>query len=141
MMLGFKERLLLSGLLLIFLFTGCESEPVQKQADYDPIPVTYVDTEERPVTDTYHGMDVDDPYRWLEDDLSEETGNWVAAQNEVTFGYLEQIPFRSEILERLETLWDYEKFSAPFKEGAHTFFFNNDGLQNQSVLYRQLEGG
>jgi prolyl oligopeptidase len=93
------------------------------------------------VADNYHGMAVSDPYRWLEDDLSEETANWVAAQNKVSFGYLEQIPFRKKVTDRLTKLWNYEKFSAPFKEGEYTYFYKNDGLQNQSVLYRQKAEG
>lgn len=92
-------------------------------------------------TDVFFGTSVDDPYRWLEDDMSEETGEWVKQQNEVTNGYLGQIPFRKKIKDRLTALWNYEKFGAPFKEGAYTYFFKNDGLQNQSVLYRQKEGG
>ncbi len=91
------------------------------------------------VVDTYFGTDVPDPYRWLEDDMSTETGEWVKAQNKVTFSYLNQIPFREEIKQRLEEKWNYEKFSAPFKEGGYTYFMKNDGLQNQFVLYRQKE--
>src|SRR5690606_21135385 len=89
------------------------------------------------VTENYFGTEVPDPYRWLENDTANETKAWVAAQNEVTNAYLEQIPFRDAIYKRLEKLWDYEKFSAPFKEGEYTYFYKNDGLQNQSVLYRQ----
>ncbi|MEM7040073.1 MAG: S9 family peptidase, partial [Bacteroidota bacterium] len=81
-------------------------------------------------------------YRWLEDDDSKETKAWVDAQNEVTFDYLAQIPFRDKIRERMEKLWNYPRFSAPFQEGNHYFFYKNDGLQNQAVLYRMngLEG-
>ena len=84
---------------------------------------------------------VTDPYRWLEDDMSAETGDWVKRQNEVTFGYLETIPYREEIRTRLTAMWNFEKFSAPFKEGEYTYFLKNDGLQNQYVVYRQKEGG
>ena len=126
--------------LFIFYITGCSSEPMSKNAEYDPIPVSYIETSQESIVDTYHGTEVNDVYRWLEDDLSEETGEWVKAQNEVTYGYLEQIPFRSEILKRLEKVWNYEKFSAPFKEGDYTYFYKNDGLQNQYVVYRQKEG-
>ncbi len=85
--------------------------------------------------DNYHGVEVSDPYRWLEDLESAETKAWVDAQNQVTFGYLEQIAARDRIKERLTQLWDYEKYSIPFKEGDRYFYFKNDGLQNQSVLY------
>jgi prolyl oligopeptidase len=92
--------------------------------------------------DTYFSEEVPDPYRWLEDDRSEETAKWVKAQNEVTFGYLEKIPYRDKIKDRLEKLYDYERLSAPFKEGHYYYFYKNDGLQNHSVLYRKkdLEG-
>ncbi|MDQ3635003.1 MAG: prolyl oligopeptidase family serine peptidase [Acidobacteriota bacterium] len=85
--------------------------------------------------DDYHGTKVSDPYRWLEDDNSEETKKWVEAQNKVTFGYLNTIPEREKIKKRLTELWDYEKYSAPFEEGGKYFYFKNNGLQNQSVLY------
>ena len=87
--------------------------------------------------DTYHGTKVADPYRWLEDDNSAETAKWVEAQNKVTFGYLEKIPYRAKIKERLEQLYNYPKIGAPFRKGELYFFYKNDGLQNQSVLYVQ----
>ena len=93
------------------------------------------------VVDTYHGTEVADPYRWLEDDRSAETEAWVKAQNEVTQGFLSQIPYRQAIVDRMTELWNYEKVSAPFKEGKYTYFYKNDGLQNQSVLYRQEGDG
>jgi prolyl oligopeptidase len=86
-------------------------------------------------TDDYHGAKVADPYRWLEDDNSPETKAWVEAQNKVTFGYLEKIPERTAIKERLTRLWNYERYGVPFKQGGHYFFSKNDGLQNQGVLY------
>ncbi len=85
--------------------------------------------------DVYHGIEVKDPYRWLEDPDSEETEAWVEAQNKLTFGYLDKIGERSAIASRIEELWNYEKFSIPFREGARYFYFKNDGLQDQSVLY------
>jgi prolyl oligopeptidase len=87
--------------------------------------------------DTYHGVQVADPYRWLEDDRSAETGEWVKAQNAVTFAYLEQIPYRTKVLDRLEQLYNYPKYSAPTRRGELYFFTKNDGLQNQSVHYVQ----
>jgi prolyl oligopeptidase len=87
--------------------------------------------------DSYHGTTVPDPYRWLEDDNSAETARWVEAQNRVTFRYLEQIPYRAQLKNRLEALYDYPKYSAPLRKGDNFFFRRNDGLQNQSVLYMQ----
>ena len=89
------------------------------------------------VKDVYFGTEVSDPFRWLEDDQSEETKAWVIEQNKCTNDYLDKIPFRAAIQERLFKLMDYEKFSQPFKEGKYTYFYRNTGLQNQSVLYRQ----
>ena len=100
-------------------------------------PVTRKDA----ISDDYFGTQVPDPYRWLEDDLSPETAEWVAAQNSVTQDFLQQIPFRGAIQERLKKLMDYEKFSQPFKRGSYTYFYKNSGLQNQSVIYRQQADG
>jgi len=97
--------------------------------------VSYPATRSTNQVDVYHGVTVADPYRWLEDDNSPETRAWVAAQNQVTFDYLKQIPQRDAIHKRMEQLWNYERYSVPFKEGGSYFFTRNDGLQNQSVLY------
>jgi prolyl oligopeptidase len=97
----------------------------------------YPETRKGNTVDTYFGTQVKDPYRWLEDDRSPETEAWVEAQNEVTFSYLDQIPFRDELKERLTELWNYEKLSAPNEEGGWIYFSKNDGLQNQSVIYRK----
>lgn len=105
-----------------------------------PIAVTYTPTQKVDTVDTYFGTDVPDPYRWLEDDRSPETEDWVKRQNQVTYGYLDTIPFRAELKERLERLWNYEKITAPFKEGDYTYFYKNDGLQNQYVIYRYKTG-
>ena len=91
--------------------------------------------------DLYFGSQVADPYRWLEDDRSAETAEWVKSQNQLTFGYLSTIPFRDAIKQRMEKLWNYEKVSAPFKEGKYTYYYKNNGLQNQSVLYRKDASG
>ncbi|XGV86975.1 MAG: prolyl oligopeptidase family serine peptidase [Limnothrix sp. BL-A-16] len=85
--------------------------------------------------DIYHGVSVPDPYRWLEDANATETADWIAAQNQLTFDYLAQIPARSPIYDRMLQLWDYEKLSVPWKRGDRYFYYKNDGLQNQSVLY------
>lgn len=93
------------------------------------------------VVDTYFDVKVSDPYRWLEDDLSDETANWVSKQNKVTFDYLDKVPSRSRLKNRLEKMWNYEKTTAPTKEGEYKYFYKNDGLQNQYVVYRQKEDG
>ncbi|MEH1907018.1 prolyl oligopeptidase family serine peptidase [Nostoc sp.] len=106
-------------------------------------PLTYPSSHKSDQVDNYHGTLVADPYRWLEDPDSEETRTWIEAQNQVTFGYLSEIPTREKIKQRLTKLWDYEKYGIPFKEGESLgdgssdryFYFKNDGLQNQSVLY------
>jgi prolyl oligopeptidase len=108
-----------------------------------PAPVfEYPETRTVDHVDVYHGVEVPDPYRWLEDDMSEETAAWVRAQNEVTFAHLEQIPGRDVLKARLERLFDYERYTAPSRKGDWFFFSKNDGLQNQSVLYvqRGLDG-
>lgn len=101
---------------------------------------TYPDTKKVQQTDQFFGTTVADPYRWLENDMAEDTKDWVQLQNGVTNAYLNKIPFREAIKKRLTALWNYEKYSAPFKEGAYTYFYKNDGLQNQSVLYRERKG-
>ncbi len=99
--------------------------------------ISYPDTKKGDVVDEYFGTKVADPYRWLEDDMSEETAAWVKAQNKTTYGYLNNIPYREKIEQRLSKLLDYEKVGMPFIEGDYTYFYKNDGLQNQYVLYRQ----
>ncbi len=101
------------------------------------ITVNYPVTKKVDTVDTYFGTQVNDPFRWLEDDMSEETKAWVKSQNEVTFGYLNQIPFREKIKQRLEKIWNYEKVGAPTKHGDYYYFYKNDGLQNQYVFYRK----
>src|SRR5690606_36536041 len=97
----------------------------------------YPETEKVDSGDVYFGTEVPDPYRWLENDTAEKTSQWVDAQNEVTFSFLDVIPYRKLIKERLNELYDYERLSAPFKEGDYYYFYKNEGLQNQSVLYRK----
>lgn len=96
----------------------------------------YPVTQKEAITDDYFGTKVTDPYRWLEDDNSTATKAWVQAQNKVTDAYLSTIPYREKIKSRLESLWNYPKFGAPFKKGHYYYFYKNDGLQNQAVLYR-----
>lgn len=101
----------------------------------------YPKTKKEVVADQYFGTKVEDPYRWLENDTAADTKAWVEAENKVTDAYFKQIPFRDAMKTRLEKLWNYEKISAPFKEGEYTYYYKNDGLQNQSVLYREKEKG
>lgn len=124
----------LAWVLGLAVLAGCAPEPEVEQKMAAQI--QYPTTVRGNVMDEYFGTAVADPYRWLEDDRSAETEAWVKAQNDVTFAYLEQIPMRESIKQRLTELWNYERSSAPFKEGAYTYFYRNNGLQNQSVLYR-----
>ncbi|MES2544566.1 MAG: prolyl oligopeptidase family serine peptidase [Bacteroidota bacterium] len=103
--------------------------------------IKYPQTHKDETVDVYFETKVADPYRWLEDDKSAETGAWVKDQNKVTYDYLAQIPFRDALKSRLEKLWNYEKISAPFKEGNYTYYYKNNGLQNQSILYRKDNKG
>jgi len=111
-----------------------------KENHFKTIPVEYPNTEKSDHVDHYWGEEVADPYHWLEDDYADNTKEWVKAQNKVTFDYLDKIPFRAAIRDRLEKIWNYEKVSAPFFYGDWTYFFKNNGLQNQSVLYRSKKG-
>lgn len=117
---------------LLALLSSCKTA-----SEKSKITVTYPETKKEEVVDTYFDVQVKDPYRWLEDDRAKETEAWVKTQNKTTFDYLDNIPFRSSLKKRLEKLWNYEKISAPFKEGDYTYFYKNDGLQNQYVIYRQ----
>jgi len=93
-------------------------------------PLTYPKARKTDQVDTYHGTKVADPYRWLEDDRSAETAEWVTAENKVTFAYLDKIPYRKQLQQRLEAVYNYPKFSAPFRRGEWFYFYKNDGLQN-----------
>jgi prolyl oligopeptidase len=133
------------------LLTGCGPKPETNTATTAAETVQpaaaavaklqYPATRQADTVDTYFDVKVADPYRWLEDDRSEETAAWVKAQNKVTFDYLAQISYRDQIKQRLEALWNYEKVGTPSKEGDYNYFSKNDGLQNQSVIYRQKDGG
>ena len=129
-----KHSLFSAALLLL---VACNQNPNNTNDEKMNYPQTRMDN----TVDTYFGTQVSDPYRWLEDDRSAETAQWVKAQNDFTFGYLSKIPYRQAIKEKLEKLWNYEKLSAPFTEGDYTYYYKNDGLQNQSVLYRKDKEG
>ncbi len=136
---------------LFALTASCSNEPedkakptqaptIQPATDNQITTVDYPQTAKGEVVDNYFGSEVADPYRWLEDDMSQETGEWVKSQNTTTFGYLKNIPYRETLKNRLEKIWNYEKVTAPHKEGDYTYFKKNDGLQNQYVVYRFKEG-
>src|SRR6185295_65516 len=123
-MTSFKAIALAAGITMVAAgFAGA-----QKSARYP-------ESKRMDQVDDYHGTRVADPYRWLEDTDSEETKAWVAAQNKLTFSYLDEIPARAQIKERLTRLWNFERYGVPFKEGSRYFYGKNDGLQNQSVVY------
>lgn len=129
-----KKVLLIGVVGLIF---GCKSNEVKKITM-----LPYPETKKVEVVDDYFGAKITDPYRWLENDTTAETAAWVESQNNVTQNYLSQIPFRDKLKNRLTEIWNYEKFSAPYRKGEHYFYSKNDGLQNQSVIYykKGLEG-
>ncbi len=149
MMFAFPTRpAALLSILLAVLLTSCSSSDTSKGVLIPLAPLapeaseteahrafTYPATRRENIVDTYHGTEIVDAYRWLEDDNSDETAEWVKAQNKVTFAFLESIPARKALTKRLTKLWDYEKFGVPHKEGNRYFFSKNDGLQNQSVVY------
>ena len=114
-----------------------QAEATQLQVPAQDSAMDYPVTRKGEVVDNYFDQQVADPYRWLEDDMSEETAEWVKTQNVTTFDYLEQIPYREDLKKRLAEMWNYERISAPFIRGDYTYFYRNDGLQNQSVVYRQ----
>lgn len=121
------------NLLVLTIIMACKNDKKEKNV----VIVNYPETKTVDTVDTYFDVEVKDPYRWLEDDRSKETEAWVKLQNKSTYGYLDSIPFRSELKERLSKLWNYEKVGSPFIEGEYTYFSKNDGLQNQNVYYRK----
>ena len=124
-------KILISTLIISLLLVSCTSNTKNKS-----MKINYPTTQKGEVIDIYFGDSIADPYRWLEDDMSTETADWVSEQNKITFGFLNSIPYRTQLKERLEKVWNYEKVSAPFIEGDYTYFYKNDGLQNQYVIYR-----
>ncbi len=131
------------SIILASLVFGCGSERIRSSSIHSKhqISVEYPITKRDSVVDHYHGHDIPDPYRWLEDDHAPDTKEWVTAQNEVTHGYLNQIPYRDLLKKRLEKIWNFERFGTPFKRGDKYYFFRNDGLQNQNILYAQDQLG
>lgn len=134
------SKKLLSILAIAVLITGCGSGDKRGNLNQNQ-QIIYPQTKTVNVIDNYFGTDVKDPYRWLEDDRSQETEQWVKAQNKVTNDYLQKIPFRQQIKDKLTKMWNYEKITAPFTEGEYTYYYKNDGLQNQYVLYRKKGDG
>ncbi len=116
------------------------SQKTEVLSSMNNVTINYPTTKKGTVVNEYFGTKVADPYRWLEDDMSDETAQWVKAQNKTTYGYLDNIPYRDQIKKRLSNLLDYEKVGMPFIEGDYSYFYKNDGLQNQYVLYRQKDG-
>ena len=129
------KKLILPILFASTILVSCKEEIKKQQTK-----VNYPLTTKKAVIDTLFGTEVVDNYRWLEDDRSEDTETWVKAENEVTFDYLSKIPYRAQLKTRLTELWNYEKVGTPFTEGAYTYFYKNDGLQNQYVVYRKKDG-
>lgn len=129
-------------ILFLFLFSSIILVCCKKETQIEKNnTVNYPKTSQKPVVTDYFGTKITDNYRWLEDDKSTETENWVKAQNKVTFDYLSKIPYREQLKNRLSELWNYEKIGTPFKEGDYTYFYKNNGLQNQYVLYRKNKEG
>ncbi|MDN3377566.1 MULTISPECIES: prolyl oligopeptidase family serine peptidase [unclassified Pseudoalteromonas] len=132
---------------VIAALSGCSDMPVNKSEkevitkNETTQQLTYPETKKGAVVDIYFDEKVADPYRWLEDDMSDETAHWVETQNNTTFSYLDTIPYRDTLKASLEKLMNYEKVTAPFIEGKYTYFYKNDGLQNQYVLFRKLGDG
>jgi prolyl oligopeptidase len=132
---------LLSLLAIITFVYSCKSSDSASLTTYESIAVTYpVTAKDTTVKDLYFGTTVADPYRWLEDDMSPATAEWVKAENAVTQDYFKKIPFRDAIAKRYEELYNYEKYNNPFKEGGYLYYYRNSGLQNQFVLYREKPG-
>lgn len=138
--LNLKPGVLCFTLAAVFTAGGCQQGAVS-QPPLTGTALTYPITRTVEQLDNYHGVEVADPYRWLEDDVREnpDVAAWVAAQNKVTFAYLESIPERDRINARLTRLWDFEKYGTPYKEGGRYFYSYNNGLQNQNVIYMQAD--
>ncbi len=127
-MVKIKQTKNIFAIFILGIFWSCETS------------IQYPETQKKLHSDFYHGIEVSDPYRWLEDDMSDETGEWVKSQNTVTSRFLRKIGFRKKLERRIKKLNDYEKIGAPFKEGDYEYFYKNSGLQNHSVVYRTRIG-
>tara|TARA_B100000945_G_scaffold82704_1_gene63807 strand:+ start:4395 stop:6563 length:2169 start_codon:yes stop_codon:yes gene_type:complete len=125
------------GVFTLAALASCKDSEEKNTEKDTALNLNYPKTKKVDTVTDYFGTKVNDPYRWLEDDRSEETEEWVKAENKVTFGYLDKIPFKDDLKKRLSEIWNYEKIGAPFKEGDYTYFSKNDGLQNQYVIYRR----
>ncbi len=125
-----KKQFTVLTIALLIMSTSC----MQKN---EKTKITYPKAKKVDTTDTYFGHKVADPYRWLEDDNSIETAHWVAEENTITKNYLAEIPFLEKLRKRLTDIWNYPKYGVPFKKGDQYFYFKNDGIQNQSVLFMQ----
>jgi len=125
----------------LLALSACQDNPKKEEAQEAWEKLSYPQTQQKVVEDDYFGIKVSDPYRWLEDDQSPETESWVKAQNEVTFGYLHSIPYRNQIKAQAEKLWNHEQLTAPFDIGEDTYYYKNNGLQDQDVLYRKNKEG
>lgn len=123
-------------LIIASFYIGCKEEKPQREI----MELQYPETKKVDTVDTYFGVEIADPYRWLEDDMSEETKAWVTAQNQLTFGFLDSIPYRDQINKKLSEMWNFERLGSPFKEGNYTYYYKNDGLQDHSILYREKDG-
>ncbi|TAK37258.1 MAG: S9 family peptidase [Saprospiraceae bacterium] len=131
------KNLLFSAFALLVLYSCQQTGKSAQNMSYPSIKVAYPQTATGGVKDVYFGTEVSDPYRWLEVDTAAAVEDWVKSENKATFEYLSKIPFRDKVRQRYEELFNYPKFSAPFQVGEYFFFSKNDGLQNQSVIYRQ----
>lgn len=129
-----------SVLILLSVLISCVDSDQNSGRTYPPFDTPYPPTEKGDVVEHYFGTEVADPYRWLEVDTAAEVEAWVDAQNEVTFSYLHGIPFRNQIMERYEQLFNYTKFGVPHQVGDHLIYYKNDGLQNQPVIYIGKKG-
>ena len=130
-----KYKKMITSLIICSILVSCKEKSTPKKTQ-----LNYPKTAKNPVVDTIFNTTIVDNYRWLEDDRSKETERWVKAENEITFDYLNKISYKEQLKERLAALWNYEKVEAPFKEGNYTYFYKNNGLQNQYVIYRYKTG-
>ncbi|WOC51870.1 prolyl endopeptidase [Bergeyella porcorum] len=134
--MNFKSVMLTTGVLFL---ASCQSQKVMTKNESGNI--SYPESKKVAHTDTYFGEKVEDPYRWLEDDMAADTKDWVQKQAAFTENYLKNITFRDKLRQELKELWNYERVSAPWKEGDYTYFSKNDGLQAQSIIYRTDKNG